>query len=1210
MAVKYLLENRYSYLEDLRRFVGWQTYDLDTPETAFEHQIQHDLAKARAHHQHEELGLALNGYERIRAAILKTLHPHFKLESVFLEAWQAPRAAELLTPMLASSARMLRDTPQTSPAMPATLADRAPLAPDALKTLQPFSGVGLQTSGPSASLALRLERAATLVEDENWDGAREEYLQAIKEVPETESATRGYLLRDLALIEERRGQGESAVNLMQLAGRAFETAQLPQGRYHATGALAGIFQRQGKAEDAARLEKEAVDLARQHGLHDVRVGRLGGAFSARPVGRPDVVTPDPPRPGPPRPGPIGPVPPIGSARPASMLAGAGAGVVGDAALDAQIEAMLREERNIGAPAAPPAVNRAGPTSVGLDQLTAGFAAVTEPVLLAPKYAVPTTAERSLTLLQGDGGPLSIGLGANAAQNLTKFYEQLEGTADISLLHAYAVTGPTLVAYMPYLYYFVLPMAIGDVYAAMGQHARAEQEYLSVLNYQYLNKIVEAVRVWTRLADLYVSWGDAQYRAAGNNAAEFATARATYERIIGSDGTIPAGSPLYSHAKLATLLQRAQAIAAAADATALDENPAVITPILRTRMRLLQISAGLNFFGFSPKYVPPFSFEYLQTTARYFAQHAVAVEQGYIQFKSQAENEEFRREQMDQQAELARASVELERRGLDEARAGVAVAQASVNYAETQRQNAVKARNAFAEVRWELLELAELEAWSSAAAVDEDDEVQQTISGFNYYNVSSADRSDVLADLARRRTRISHDLEAGRLAREIASAEAYKAVAEAQRALAETRVAVAQQRIAIAQLQQRQAEENRDFLDMKEFSARLWYELARTLRQISQQYLDMAIEAAALMERAYDAETGRNLRLIKFDYRRAPLNNLLGADLLLRDIDYFTLDYITTTRSKKAPLKVTLSLADQFPMAFDQLQRTGRAFFETTLDQFDRAYPGYYLQKLQNVELVFVGLSGTGAIHGTLRNIGVSTFRDAAGTVRQQVYPSDVMPLSQYEVRQDALVFRTDPHELRLFENNGIATLWQIDLPRDANDIDPRQILDIHMVLYFDAFHDENLEATVRATLPPNGNASAATSLRMSYPDELFYLRGQHEASMAFTEAMYPHNQTTRTRTALTMRVTGDKPLISGLAVRLTSATLGGEILATLDADGIVSGATEGSPIAPLHGKPIVDDWTVAIRPADNPTKTGPDGALDLRGLTDVQVFQEYSFAYR
>ena len=58
-----------------------------------------------------------------------------------------------------------------------------------------------------------------------------------------------------------------------------------------------------------------------------------------------------------------------------------------------------------------------------------------------------------------------------------------------------------------------------------------------------------------------------------------------------------------------------------------------------------------------------------------------------------------------------------------------------------------------------------------------------------------------------------------LAGEVQAAAAYQGVAQAQLNQAQAQVSVAQQRVVVAQLQQRQAEESRDFLDMKEFSAR-------------------------------------------------------------------------------------------------------------------------------------------------------------------------------------------------------------------------------------------------------------------------------------------------------------------------------------------------------------------------------------------------------
>ena len=57
------------------------------------------------------------------------------------------------------------------------------------------------------------------------------------------------------------------------------------------------------------------------------------------------------------------------------------------------------------------------------------------------------------------------------------------------------------------------MSIGDCYESMGNHAAAEQQYRSTLAYPYMNENVEATKVWTRLAERYLAWGDDLYRDA-------------------------------------------------------------------------------------------------------------------------------------------------------------------------------------------------------------------------------------------------------------------------------------------------------------------------------------------------------------------------------------------------------------------------------------------------------------------------------------------------------------------------------------------------------------------------------------------------------------------------------------------------------------------------------------------------------------------------
>jgi hypothetical protein len=817
---------------------------------------------------------------------------------------------------------------------------------------------------------------------------------------------------------------------------------------------------------------------------------------------------------------------------------------------------------------------------------------------------------ALTVYDSNNTPLAFALDDNAAENLARLHTLRAGTVDRSLLHGFYANTAITVAHFPTIYYFVLPMSMGDCFAEMGDFDLALREYTSVLPYPDLNAEVEIPKLWMRLADLHLRWGDWHYRHARNQD-ERNVAKEKYAQLLPAPNAGDEASLLYIDPNLHPMRDRVKVILESDDVMALVENPAVVSRVQMARSRILQIENEFNFFGMDDQFVPPFSFEFLQTTARYFAQQAAQVEQQYIHFKSQAENEEFRREQMDQQAEIARQSVELEDRNIAETDAGLRAAEASVQYAEQQHANAVAAQAHFEDVRWDLLVLSELEAWASASAVEHDEQVTLDVPSLGYdayYTVGSQRRNKVLQELAKGRTRISHDLEAGRLERETLTAEAYKGVAEAQRNQAAARGEVARQRKVVAQLQQRYAEENRDFLDLQEFSARLWYELARESRRLARRYLDMAIESGFLAERAYFAETGRDLRLIKFDYELRQTNGLLAGTRLLQDIDSFTLDHVRT-RAKKAQLKQTISLADSVPMAFSQLKETGRAFFATTLAQFDRAYPGYYLHKVHNVELVFIGLSSLTGVHGTLRNIGVSTFRDVDGSEKTIAYPADVMPLSQYELRQDALAFRFDPNDLRLFENNGVATMWQIDLPMATNDLDYGSLLDLQLVLYYDAFFSPELEASVLATLPTTGAGSRGISMRLYFPDELFFLRSQGSAQFVVDRDMFPSNQVKLMRTRLVLRGTGDSSTFAGLTLRLESEEAGETLRVTLDDEGLADSTTPDSPLATLVGRPVFDRWTVTIDPNDNPTLVD-DGELVLSGLRDLSAFLEYTFDYR
>jgi hypothetical protein len=1144
MTPAYINENRHAFVIDAARELIQASFEIDSPETAFERDVQRRLVDANRLLLTGRHSAALQEYRGLRGVIAAVLYPRIPPFVGVKVDWGALAKLNIADTLIGKSAQMLDRTPPQAKAIPPSLLAAAPMSAEMGRVFADVQAGGL-TDADQAVRGLMAD-LQTALDAGNFAAAAKSAEAAAQEAKD--AVLVGALRHDQAVLQERSGQRNRAVEVMQVSIRAFAEAGRHEEQLAALQSLAAMQTRGEDAEGAKRTLTQAAEVRKRFSLFEIEKPP-SVVFEERVAGSRLTDT-----------------------LPASRInLGDRLGGLGGLRLNGRVR---------------------GARAIGDDD---GRVA-----LMSIEAFESRRSPKTMTVFDQARKPVAIPLEGGAPAGLAAFYTNLRDTADVGLLTGYLAHHTTTVAYLAHIMGWVLPMAIGDCHLALGSYAEAETEYRATLDYKYLNRTLETVTLWLRLAELYLEWGDRLYRDAGNVAANFQEARKKYELVMKLDNALDDASALYASPAFAPMKARAVATIQRlfVSQQPSTDNPRVAMALARARMQLTKIANGLNYLGMS-LHVPPFAFEYLQNLARYFAQHAAQVEQSYIQFKSSGESETLREQQMAQQAALASASVELERRGVAEAQEGVDVASAGLNYATVQRDNAAEMKSRFEAVRWELQELDRLQAWAGSAS---NDEVKLNVRHATYYSADSKPRSHVLFDLANRRSQISHELESARMQNEIDAANAYRAMAQQQVQQAQARVAVAQQRLQIAGLQAQFANENLAFLTGREFSSTMWYDLAREARRIARRYLDMAIEVAVLMEKAYEAETGRDLRKIKLDYGLDQTGGLLGADALLLDIDFFSLDFVRT-KSKKAPMKQSLSLADQFPMAFDQLLRTGRTLFETTLEHFDRRYPGFYLQKVKQVELLFVGLAGVEGVHGTLRNIGLSKFRRKDGSIVSQAYPSDVMPLTDYNVRQDAVVFQLSSNELRLFENNGIATVWQLDLPLGSNTFDLRQILDVQLVLYYDGFFSPGLEQSTLAALPATGTGSRAFSLRLTAPDELFFLRSQGSAALTLDEALLPANQGHPQLKSYFLQARG--PAANGLKLRVDWAGLGSGNLFTLDAGGNAGGAAFTAPV----GRTLFDTLNFTVSAADNPQLV-KDGALDLSGLLDLSLFVDYGFTYR
>lgn len=1149
----YFAENRYSYLTGYYERPANSVFAVETAEGSFEQHIQELFIAGQEHLQHEEYTLALQRLQEAMSLILRTIHPSMPIDQVYWDKpFSFPSDPSILDVLLTKFLEILQKTPVQKYALPANLVNmNSSLSASVQESLKAITNTGIKITSFHDAVNTNITAALEAANLSDWSNAIKLYETALANVPATETKVRGGMEHDLAVLNEKAENRSKAQEFGKMSIKSFETAKDNAAQAQALATTVGIMNRAGAGQQTTDLVKKLDLLRTTNNFNQI-------------VTVSDFKTP--------------------------KL------TIGNVSRNTRV---LTRTQNVSDPGLRATSIIETPKVFSFNQAA--------PELIGTKYVAEAISQKTMTIA-GISSSLSIKLDSNSLANAKAFMTSMSTTKDIGLLTGWQ-RPVQFVAYIPHMYFYAIPMSIGDCHYGMGNLQVAFDSYLGVLNYPFINKNYEIVKVWTKLAQTNVDMGDQAYRNAKDNPAAFAPAKTFYEKIVLTNKTISAASPLYADAKFADIKLRVTNFLAAADVLAVIENPAITSIVLNAHSKLQQIQAGLNFFGFGQDYIPPFSFEYLQNTARYFAQHASQIEQRYIQYKSLAENEEFRREQLNQQAEVARQSVILEQRGVAEAQKGIDVANASVNYATVQVQAAQAAQADFNSVRYELLELSEIEAWANASSVDRDDQVKLTITGYEYFGADHERRNVVLKRLAAQKAQISQELEANKLARAITSAQSYKGIATAQLGQANARKAIAEQRVKIAQLQERHTLENRDFLDMREFGARLWYELAQQAKRIKQRYLDMATEIAFLMERAYNAETERNLSVIRYDYDITSSGNLMGADLLTADIDYFTYDHITTTKTKKIPVKKTISISDNYPTQFHLLKTKGKCSFETVLADFDREHPGFYLAKIRNVELVFVGISGTNSIAGTLRNIGVSRFRRTTGAIIQRLYPADVMALSQYEIRQDSLAFRFNPNDLRLFENNGIDTLWQLDLPMSANDFDYSEILDVHLVLYYDGFFSPDLETTIIAALPTTGTASQVLSMKVSAPDELFYLKNKGEADIVFDNLLFPGNQKDLIRKSTTIKVTGTPLVFKNLKIRMTCTAQPTEIIIQTDATGEINDIAATSPLKALQNKSIKDTWKWKITGADNPNLV-QNGALDLSGLNDVLIFSPYNFNYR
>ncbi len=865
--------------------------------------------------------------------------------------------------------------------------------------------------------------------------------------------------------------------------------------------------------------------------------------------------------------------------------------------------------------------------------TAVQAQVTAAAARLPLPASVTAESRVLGALVA-GQPVTFEWAAGAAAPLDQV-EQSIYKARVNLTDLEHIIGkPALPAdvalNLPHNYYYVIPLGLAECYHALGDFARAEASYFQAAGYQYLNQAIEAPYLWGRLAELYLNWGDSLFRDE-----ETLEARDIYERVLLLDGSEPA-STLYTTAALAPGADAGRMIIAhlgellngQTDAETLDVNPLLVATILEVHAQLVKIGAGLDFWGHWHASVPIWTFEYLHSAAVNFTQLAVGAERDFIQFQERADQSALTRQQLQQGVSLASAERAAAQQQSAAAQAEASAYEAALNTAQQRAANAQANADEYAQtsegaILFQALSAQmgggdngnadQLNAYADAMmGIGETAEFLRKNPGWRL----SGSRGTMAAGAALASARLNRQYEVDALQHQAADMQsaAVQAQAELNAARARARAVKAAERVASARLSA--ACQSLSAFDSQYFTPDVWGRLAAGMRAIYRRYLDMAIRTARLMQQAYNFETDQSLKLIKSDYSGDEVKGLLGADLLMADIQGFTFDLITNTRNKPQPLRQTISLSERYGFAFEtQLRRTGVMEFETRIADFDEVYPGTYAGRIEAVEVEVDGIVPPTGISGALTNGGISFYRtpaaddQQAGDMKIRVQSRETMVISDYDPRGDALLNPEDRRMLRIFQGAGLASTWRLELPRGLNDLDYGALTDVRLTLHYKARFDPELRERVLQELAARPGVNArqrGIPLRWIYPDAFFHFQDTGELRITLSGEDFRRNETQPALTDVSILVITDGSRPAG-GLTLALSTPGRAALsATTDVDGAIQSSTPGSSWAALTGGSAVGDYVLMLDAGNNPDLV-ENGRLNLSPIVNVALILGYSF---
>lgn len=322
-------------------------------------------------------------------------------------------------------------------------------------------------------------------------------------------------------------------------------------------------------------------------------------------------------------------------------------------------------------------------------------------------------------------------------------------------------------------------------------------------------------------------------------------------------------------------------------------------------------------------------------------------------------------------------------------------------------------------------------------------------------------------------------------------------------VAQDRLRVSSQELQMAEMQQGFAEDTLEYLKNKFTSAELYSWMSKVLAGVYATMLNEATATAkmAMFQLMFERQEAPPVE-IDDNYWEAPSmavsldggtgadrGGLTGSARLLQDVIRMD-QWAFTSNTRKLELSKTFSLARMFPTEFQQFRQTGKITFNTLMEQFDRDFPGQYMRIIRRVSTNVIALvSPTEGIKATLTSSGISEVvikgdRFQSTFIRrssERIALSATSNSGVLELQPDAQQF------MNPFEGNGVAMLWEFDMPIESNQLDYSSIADVMITIQYTALDSPDYRNEVLRKLPREFDGERLYSLRNDFADQFYQL---------------------------------------------------------------------------------------------------------------------------